>query len=79
MDMHKMLDPGGRPTAEVLRVVDRVRRALDAVILGHYDNTGAICRVDLDDHDCCITCNLAAAALAGALQGEPEIAAGECE
>lgn len=29
----------------------------------HLDNTGAPCRIDLNGHDCCGTCNLAEDAL----------------
>jgi len=75
-DLRKMLDRG-QPTAEGLRLIERVRDALTAVIAGHDDHTGLGCRVDLAGHDCCYTCNLAAAALNGALRDEPAIAAGE--
>lgn len=58
-DIATLIDEQGRPTsigrerlAELLGVIHRM-------IVGHDDNTGLSCRIDLDGHDCCYVCNAA--------------------
>jgi hypothetical protein len=58
-DIAGLIDERGRPTNDgkyrLVELVDCFQLALR----GHADNTGALCRVDLDGHDCCYTCNAA--------------------
>ncbi len=62
------LDAHAKPTKAGLHAIIRLRDALNAVIYGHDDNTLARCRVSLDGHDCCYTCNLVEVALCATLQ-----------
>lgn len=47
----------------------RLRDKIDDVLGGHSDNTHSGCRIDLDEHDCCYTCNDVEAALRAYLGG----------
>lgn len=53
-----LIDDRGRPNTAgrklLLELCDSIRKVFDA---HHADNTGMPCRVDLDGHDCCWTCN----------------------
>lgn len=53
------LSVGGKVMPETRRHAIELSMALRALVDGlpHLDNTGARCRVDLDDHDACRTCN----------------------
>jgi hypothetical protein len=35
-----------------------LRTYIDEVLEGHDDHCGGRCRIDLDGHDCCYTCNM---------------------
>ena len=61
-DIAGLIDERGRPTVAGIARIQALRAALDDVqrgLIGHDDNTGASCRIDLDGHDCCAICNAA--------------------
>jgi len=58
-DIATLIDEQGRLTADGRARLRELENALMLVIHGHDDNTGAWCRIDLDGHDCCYTCNAA--------------------
>jgi hypothetical protein len=54
-----LIDERGRPTEAGKRRAQELIHAFRLVTMGHDDNTGAWCRIDLDGHDCCYVCNAA--------------------
>lgn len=58
-DIAGLIDERGRPTNDGLYRLVELNDCAQLVIRGHLDNTGASCRIDLDGHDCCYTCNAA--------------------
>jgi hypothetical protein len=61
------VDSRGRPTHRGEEALREMRKAIDVILRGdHEDNCGPGCRVDLDGHDCCYTCNLVEAMLRAA-------------
>lgn len=42
-----------------MKVVAVIRDHMDKILNGHDDHCGPYCRIDLQDHDCCYTCNIA--------------------
>lgn len=58
-DIAALIDERGRPTAWGRARIESLGSDLRSVVDGHVDNCGAPCRIDLDGHDCCYTCNAA--------------------
>jgi hypothetical protein len=58
-DIAGLIDERGRYTPAGRYRLLCLSDGLNKIIYGHNDNTGALCRVDLDGHDCCSTCNAA--------------------
>lgn len=71
MPLKDYVDARGKPTAKGRVVLEFMRFEIDRVLAPeHDDNCGPGCRVDLDGHDCCYTCNLVEALLRGAIREE---------
>ena len=58
-DIAGLIDERGRPTTAGKDRLFELELLLQCVREGHDDNTGLSCRIDLDGHDCCSTCNAA--------------------
>lgn len=58
-DIAGLIDERGRLTLLGRDRILELSNAFKNIGMGHLDNTGASCRVDLDGHDCCSTCNAA--------------------
>lgn len=50
------LDDTGLPTPLGRKLLRNMASQIEAVLVGHPDNTDAGCRIDLNRHDCCHTC-----------------------
>lgn len=58
-DIAGLIDERGRTTAKGRERIHDLIDTLRRVTVGHDDNCGASCRIDLDGHDCCCLCNMA--------------------
>lgn len=58
--MTALIDKRGRPTEAGRERLEELARVIRKLLWdGHDDNTGGVCRIDLDGHDCCYVCNQA--------------------
>lgn len=62
-DIASLIDERGRLTEAGRARFEALQVDILNVLVGHFDNTGARCRTDLDGHDCCYVCNAAEAML----------------
>lgn len=66
----------GSPTLAGVQRLWALVDDIKAVLVGHHDNTGAPCRIDLRGHDCCYTCNAVEDMLRATLEYFDEIQQG---